>query len=54
MKRKRVADWFEKMSAAFMVGAFLTDKSFLIAVGLGIACFGISLYHTVEETRHDK
>ena len=49
MKKKRFADWFEKMSAAFMVGAFLTDKSFILAVGLALACLGISLYHTTEE-----
>jgi len=28
MKKKRLADWLEKMSAAFMVGSVLTDKEF--------------------------
>jgi hypothetical protein len=54
MKRKRLADWFEKMSAAFMVGAFLTDKSFILAVGLALVCLGVSLYHTNGEKSHDK
>jgi hypothetical protein len=27
MRQKRFADWFEKMSAAFMVGPFLRKKA---------------------------
>jgi len=54
MRKKRLADWFEKMSAAFMVGAFLTDKSFVLAMALALACLGISLYHTAEEEKDDK
>ena len=48
MKRKRLADWFEKMSAAFMVGALLTDKSFIVVVGFGLACFWVSMTLTDE------
>ena len=43
MRKKRLADWLEKMSAAFMVGALLTDKNFMVVVGFGIACFLVSM-----------
>jgi hypothetical protein len=43
MKQKRFADWFEKMSAAFMVGAFLTDKNAFVAVCFGLFCLYLSM-----------
>jgi hypothetical protein len=46
MKKKRFADWFEKMSAAFMVGAFLTDKSAVAAMCFGLICLGFAMYLT--------
>ena len=46
MRKKRLADWLEKMSAAFLVGAVITDKGFWIPICIGIACLGISLYLT--------
>jgi hypothetical protein len=38
MKQKRFADWLEKMGAAFMVGAVLTDKSAIAAIFFGLSC----------------
>jgi len=46
MRKKRLADWLEKMSAAFMVGALLTDKNFMVVVGFGVFCFLASMYLT--------
>jgi hypothetical protein len=46
MRQKRFADWFEKMSAAFMVGALLTDTSALAAVCFGLFCLYLSLILT--------
>jgi hypothetical protein len=43
MKQKRFADWFEKMSVAFMVGAVLTDKSAIVAVFFGLFCLYVSV-----------
>jgi hypothetical protein len=43
MRQKRFADWFEKMSAAFMVGAVLTDKSAFVAVCFGLFCLYLSV-----------
>ena len=43
MQQKRFADWLEKMSAAFMVGAVLTDKSAFVAVFFGLFCLYVSM-----------
>jgi hypothetical protein len=51
MRKRRLADWFEKMSAAFMVGSFLTDKSFALAVGFGVACLCVAMYLTDQGGR---
>jgi hypothetical protein len=49
MRKKRLADWLEKMSAAFMVGAVLADKGFMVCVGLGVASFLMAMYLTDKE-----
>lgn len=46
MRKKRLADWLEKISAAFMVGSVLTDKGFFLAIMLGLLFFGISMWLT--------
>jgi len=51
MRKKRLADWLEKMSAAFMVGALLTDKNFAVVAGFGLACFALSMYFTDKEVK---
>jgi hypothetical protein len=43
MRQKRFADWFEKMSAAFMVGAVLTDNSAIVAMFFGLFCLYVSM-----------
>ena len=43
MRQKRFADWLEKMSAAFMVGAVLTDKNAFVAVFFGLFCLYVSM-----------
>jgi hypothetical protein len=43
MQQKRFADWFEKMSAAFMVGAVLADKSAIVALFFGLFCLYVSM-----------
>jgi len=54
MRKKRLADWLEKMSAAFMVGSVLTDKGFFIAFTFGVLCLAISLFLTsTGEDAHD-
>jgi hypothetical protein len=42
---KRLADWFEKMSAAFMVGAVITNAG-MVAVFLGLVCLGLAMLVT--------
>ena len=49
MRKKRLADWLEKMSAAFMVGALLTDKGVLLCFALGIFCFLAAMALTDKE-----
>ncbi len=48
MRRKRIADWLEKMSAAFMVGSVLTEKGFFIAFVFGVICLFFSMRLTDE------
>ncbi len=43
MRKKRLADWLEKISAAFMVGAVLTDNGFWVPICIGLSCFWISM-----------
>ncbi|MDR1242244.1 MAG: hypothetical protein LBM00_05630 [Deltaproteobacteria bacterium] len=50
---KRIADWLEKMSAAFMVGSVLTNSSAFAALGFGLMCLGFSLYLTKKGRKHD-
>jgi len=49
MRKKRLADWLEKMSAAFMVGAVLTNTGAILCLGLGIASFLIAMRLTDQE-----
>lgn len=46
MRKKRLADWLEKISAAFVVGSVLTDKGFFQAFAIGLACFALSMWIT--------
>ena len=46
MKKKRIADWLEKMSAAFVVGAVLTDKDTILALVFAAIALGASLWLT--------
>jgi hypothetical protein len=46
MLQKRFAHWFEKMSAAFMVGTVLTDKSAIVAVFFELFC--LYLFHKIN------
>lgn len=48
-KKKRIADWLEKMSAAFIVGALVASKGFLLPFIFGIGCLVVSLYLTDKE-----
>ena len=43
MKRKRIADWLEKMSAAFFAGTVLAQNGSLLTFIFGAACFWLSL-----------
>ena len=45
-KRKRVADWLEKISAAFMAGSVLTEKDFFLAFFSSLICLAISIWLT--------
>lgn len=49
MRKKRLADWLEKMRAAFMVGSVLTDKGVFVAVGFGLVCLAFSMHLTGKE-----
>jgi hypothetical protein len=50
---KRISDWFEKMSAAFMVGAVLADTDAFVAVGFSIICLSFALYLTKKGGQND-
>lgn len=43
MRRKRLADWLEKMSVAFVAGSVLSVKGSLLSLTLGILCFAFSM-----------
>lgn len=45
--RKRIADWFEKMSVAGMAVGLFQGKYYGIVIGL--ALLGVSLYLTKKE-----
>ena len=51
MRKKRLADWLEKMSAAFLVGSVLTDKWPMAAFTFGVVCFVFSMALTDKEDR---
>ncbi len=42
-KKKRIADWLEKSSVAFIVGSFLADKGFWLPFVFGIILLALSL-----------
>lgn len=52
-RKKRIADWLEKMSAAFMVGSVLTDKGPIVCFVFGAVCLAISIHLTDKEGKHD-
>jgi hypothetical protein len=41
-EKKRLADWFEKISAAFMVGSVLSEINVAIAFMFSIVCLVVS------------
>ena len=43
MKKKRIADWLEKMSAAFFVGTVLAQDGSALSFVFGVVCLWISL-----------
>lgn len=43
MRKKRLADWLEKLSVAFTAGAVLADKGFWGLIILGLGCLIISI-----------
>ena len=52
-RKKRIADWLEKMSAAFMVGSVLTDKGPIVCFAFGAICLAISMLLTDKGENHD-
>ena len=52
-RKKRLADWLEKMSAAFMVGAVLTDKGIFVCFAFGAICLAISMVLTDKGESND-
>lgn len=51
MRKKRLADWLEKISAAFIVASLIAEKGFIIPASLGIICFCVSMFLTDKEAR---
>lgn len=52
-RKKRLADWLEKMSAAFMVGTVLTDKGPVVCFAFGAICLAISMILTDKGEKND-
>lgn len=52
-RKKRLADWLEKMSAAFMVGSVLTDKGPVVCFAFGAICLAISMVLTDKGESND-
>ncbi len=46
MRKKRLADWFEKLGVAFTAGSVLATKGFWLPFCTGILCLLMSLYLT--------
>lgn len=46
MKKKRFADWLEKMSAAFFVGTVLAENGSFASFMFGVVCLWLSLQLT--------
>lgn len=48
-RRKRIADWLEKMSAAFFAGGVISEHGGFAAYFLGAICFAI--YHCISQVK---
>lgn len=43
MRKKRLADWLEKISAGFFIGSFLAGKGFWIPMSFSLACLAVAI-----------